>query len=84
MNRSTGRVLRLIGLAIEVSGLLVQARWTKTDQTGVPLPGHFSSRQVWIAVGIGFVLWLIGTLLIYWQPGKRERSGSGDLGELKL
>jgi len=75
----------LTGLAIEVAGLLARVLWTRTDQTGAPLPGQFSSRQVWIVVGVGFVIWTIGTILTYWpQPGQSRRSSIGDVGELKL
>ena len=84
MRRSTGQILRLSGLAIEVAGLLAQVLWTRTDPTGAPLPGQFSSRQVWITVGVGFVIWMIGTILTYWpKPGQRRRSSNDDVGELK-
>jgi hypothetical protein len=85
MRRSTGQIVRLIGLAIEVAGILAQALWTRTDQSGVPLPGQFSTRQVWTIVGVGFVIWVIGTIVTYWpQPGQRRRSSTEDVGELKL
>ena len=85
MRRSSGQILRLIGLAIEVAGILAQVLWTRTDQTGAPLPGQFSSRQVWIVVGVGFVIWMIGTILTYWsQPGPGRRPRTEDVGELTL
>jgi hypothetical protein len=85
MKRTTGQIVRLIGLAIEVAGLLAQVVWTRTDQAGAPLPGQFSTRQVWIVVGCGFVIWIIGTILTYWpQPGPGRRSSTGKLEELKL
>jgi hypothetical protein len=85
MRRSSGQILRLIGLAIEVAGILAQVLWTRTDQTGAPLPGQFSSRQVWIVVGVGFVIWMIGTILTYWsQRGPGRRPSTEDVGELTL
>ena len=85
MRRSTGQIVRLIGLAIEVAGILAQALRTRNDQTGAPLPGHFSSRQVWIVVGVGFVIWMIGTILTYWpQPASKRRSSTEEVRELKL
>ncbi len=85
MKRPTGQILRLIGLVTEVAGLLAQVTWTKTDQTGAPLPGQFSSRQVWITVGVGFVIWMIGTILTYWpHPGHDGRSSTEEIGELNL
>jgi hypothetical protein len=75
----------LSGLAIEVAGLLAQVLWTRTDPTGAPLPGQFSSRQVWITVGVGFVIWMIGTIQTYRpQPGRNGRSSTEEIGELKL
>jgi len=85
MRRSSGQIVRLIGLAIEVVGILAQMLWTQTDQTGAPLPGHFSSRQVWIVVGVGFVIWMIGSIVTCWpQSAPGRRSSTSDVGELKL
>lgn len=85
MSRRIGQIVRLIGLAIEVSGLLATVFRTSADQTGAPLPGHYSSRQVWIVVGVGFVIWMIGTILTYWpQNAPRRRSSNRDVGDLKL
>jgi hypothetical protein len=69
MNRRlTGQILRMLGLLIELLGIVALALWTRTDAAGAPLPGSFSARQVWIAVGVGFVIWLAGSLLLY-LPG---------------
>ena len=59
---------------------------TRTDQAGVPLPGSFPVRLVWAVMGVGFVLWMIGTVMIYWTRRTRtERKASiDDDGELKL
>ena len=77
--------MRLIGLAIEVGGILAQGLWTRTGQTGAPLPGHLSSRQVWIVVGVGFVIWVIGTILTYWpQNTTTSRSSTRNVGDLNL
>ncbi len=85
MSRSTGQIVRLVGLALEVVGLLAQVLRTKTDQAGVPLPGHFSSHQVWMVVGAGFVIWMIGTILIYASQTLRSKPAARDeIGELRL
>jgi hypothetical protein len=70
----------MVGLLIELLGILALGLWTRTDQTGAPLPGSFTSRQVWIAVGIGFVIWLVGSVLSYWPdpPGLVPRTGGPD------
>ena len=73
MRRVAGQIVRLIGLALEALGLLAQGFKTQTDDAGLPLPGNFSSHQVWTVVGVGFVMWLTGTLLIYWPPFPRSR-----------
>jgi len=84
MRRPIGQIVRMLGLAIEMAGILALALWTRTDQAGAPLPGSFSSSQVWIVVGVGFVIWMIGTMLTYWpQParkaGKSSRKDDRDL-----
>jgi hypothetical protein len=84
MRRPIGQIVRMLGLAVEMAGILALALWTRTDQAGVPLPGSFSSRQVWIVVGVGFVIWMIGAILTYWpQParkaGKSSRKDDRDL-----
>jgi hypothetical protein len=85
MSRSIGQILRLIGLAIEVGGISAQILWTKTDPAGTPLPGQFSARQVWIVVGVGFVVWMIGTILTYWpRPAVTSRPAGDNSGQLKL
>jgi hypothetical protein len=85
MRRTTGQIVRLIGLALEVAGILAQALRTRTDQTGAPLSGHFPVLYVWIVVGVGFVLWMIGTTLIYWPRNRtRRQSSARKLGDLNL
>ncbi len=76
--RFAGQIVRLIGLAVEVLGILAQALRSGTDSHGAPLPGHFSSRQIWTGVGAGFVMWLVGTILIYWPtlPAKPRPRGN--------
>ncbi len=87
MNRRlTGQILRMLGLLIEMLGILALALWTRTDAAGAPLPGSFSARQVWIAVGVGFVVWLTGSLLLYWpEPARPKRpTSTPDQDELQL
>jgi hypothetical protein len=79
MNRRlTGQILRMVGLLIEMLGILALAFWTRTDAAGAPLPGSFSARQVWIGVGAGFVIWLAGSLLLYWPEPARPRKPPGN------
>ena len=86
MNRFTGQIVRTLGLLIEMLGILALVFRTRTDQAGVPLPGSFSTRLVWTVVGVGFVIWLVGTVMTYWpRPTRAERPASmDDDGKLKL
>jgi len=86
MNQLTGQIVRMIGLLIESLGLLILVFRTGTEQAGVPLPGSFSPPLVWAVVGAGFVIWLVGTVMIYWARSGRAQSKAklGDDGELRL
>jgi hypothetical protein len=76
MHRSTGQILRFVGLLIEMLGILGLAFWTRTDPAGTPLPGSFPPRLAWIVVGLGFVIWLAGNTLIYWPRVEHKRKSS--------
>ena len=86
MTRTTGRILRMLGLLIEMAGIFVMLVWNRTDEAGAPLPGSLSSRQVWTIVITGFVIWLVGGILFYWpRPGPNKPQGSrADFHELNL
>lgn len=66
MNSFTGQIVRTLGLLIEMLGILALVFRTRTDQGGVPLPGSLPIGLVWAVVGVGFLTWLIGTVMIYW------------------
>jgi len=74
MRRTTGQILRMLGLLIEMAGILVMVVWNRTDGAGAPLPGSLSSRQIWVIVITGFVIWLIGHILFFWSKPGRSRS----------
>ncbi len=86
MTRTTGQILRMLGLLIEMAGILVMLVWNRTDGAGAPLPGSLSSRQVWTIVIAGFVIWLVGGILFYWpRPGRNKPQGNrADYHELNL
>jgi hypothetical protein len=85
MNRRfAGQILLFVGLAVEMLGILAAALSSRRgDGAAVPAAG-LSTQQIWIVVGAGFVLWLVGNLLTYW-PGhpsagrKPEGEGRNDL-----
>lgn len=83
-HRFAGQVLRLIGLAIEMLGILAGVLSSRQD-TNESTAGFVPTfRMICFVVGTGFVLWLAGTILTYWpgrvSPGQNAaRKGSGDL-----
>jgi hypothetical protein len=79
MTRFIGQILRILGLLIEMLGILVVALWARGDAGGGDPPGSFSLRLAWTAVAVGFVIWLIGTTLIYWpRPAPAVRKPKSD------
>ncbi len=88
MTRFQGQILRTAGIFIEMLGILAFFFRTKTDEVGMPLPGSFSLAQVWAIIGCGFLIWLFGSIVIFWprQPhGKGRSSEEHEDGEtLKL
>jgi hypothetical protein len=88
MTRLQGQILRMLGIFIEMLGIFVLIFRTRTDQGGVPLPGSFSQAQAWAVIGCGFLIWLFGSIVIYWPrrryKGSRTIEGLEDEGRLKL
>ncbi len=79
MTRNTGHIVRIIGLMTEMLGIwgvygsnrvLSQPLFTLTDGTVI--------TRSWAAVGVGFVLWLTGTILVYTTRPKRKRRPDSD------
>jgi uncharacterized membrane protein len=70
MNRRfAGQILRIVGLLIEMLGILAVALSSRKDDGGPASPAGLSTRQIWIVVGAGFAIWLVGSFLTYW-PGR--------------
>jgi hypothetical protein len=66
MRKTTGHIIRITGLLIEMLGIwgVYNATGAK-DQARLELPGGTSIPVAWLAIGLGFVLWLTGTILVY-------------------
>jgi hypothetical protein len=66
MRKTTGHVIRITGLLIEMLGIwgVFNASGDK-DRARLELPGGTVVPVAWLAVGLGFVLWLTGTFLVY-------------------
>jgi hypothetical protein len=75
MKKLVGQFMRLGGLLVEMLGV-----WAvmKGDEgifaTRLHLPGIQPLPLGWIGIALGFVLWLIGTVLVYWSRPSRKAS----------
>jgi len=82
--RFAGQVLRILGLAIEMLGILAAALSSRQEDAGPASGAGLTFRQICVVVGVGFVVWVVGTALTYW-PGsgtrarKPARLGKNDL-----
>ena len=73
MRKTTGHVIRISGLVIEMLGIWgVYRASVDADQPRIPLPGGTTISLAWIAVALGFALWLTGTILAYAGPARRK------------
>jgi hypothetical protein len=79
--RTTGQLLRMIGLLIEMVGAVAVVRERGGDQGfRVRIPGGSTYPAAWVAVAVGFVVWLVGrTLIAATRPPRRNEPPSGDL-----
>jgi hypothetical protein len=72
--RLTGQWLRLIGLLIEMIGVVGIVR----ERSGqvlpqVRIPGGPLVSAAWVAIALGFVIWLIATILLAaTRPPRRD------------
>ncbi len=63
--RMTGQLLRLIGLLIEMVGVVGVVRERGGhDVPRVQVPGGPLVSSAWLAVVLGFVIWLVATILL--------------------
>jgi hypothetical protein len=75
MTRTIGHLVRITGLVIELVGIwaLYAGRDDKAP-TLVWLPGGRAVPAAWLAVGLGFILWLSGRILLsISREGRRAR-----------
>jgi hypothetical protein len=62
----TGHIFRMVGLLIEMLG--VWGVYTASDgqpMTQISLPNGKAMPLAWLWVGLGFVVWLTGTAMVY-------------------
>jgi hypothetical protein len=73
MRTTTGQIIRISGLLIEMLGIWgVYNGAGNKDQPVLQLPGGTAVSPAWIAVGLGFVLWLTGTIFVYGGRPRRK------------
>jgi hypothetical protein len=63
--RRTGQLLRALGLLIEFAGVVGVVR-ERGGQATLPIrfPGGPVVSAAWVAVVLGFVIWLVGRILL--------------------
>jgi hypothetical protein len=67
MNKTTGHVIRMIGMLIEMLGVwgVYQAGNSKTPWQ-ISIPGASGPMPIaWLAVFFGLVIWLVGVFVVY-------------------
>jgi uncharacterized membrane protein len=77
MKKTLGHLIRILGLVIEMLGV-----WGVFNSTGakesarLQLPGGNEIPLAWLAVGIGFVLWFTGTIVVYFSRPTRKSTST--------
>jgi hypothetical protein len=75
MKKLVGQFMRLGGLIVEMLGVLAVMKGDEGRfATKLQLPGFEPVPLAWIGIGLGFVLWLVGTVLVYWSRPSRKAS----------
>jgi hypothetical protein len=75
MTKIIGQLIRLGGLLVEMLGVLAVMKGTEGKfARQVHLPGFEPVPVGWIGVAFGFVLWLVGTVLVYSSRPSRRAS----------
>jgi len=75
MKKLVGQFMRLGGLLVEMLGVLAVMKGDEGKfATKLHLPGFEPVPLAWIGIALGFVLWLVGTVLVYWSRPSRRAS----------
>jgi hypothetical protein len=74
MKALVGQLMRLGGLIVEMLGVYAVMKGVEGPFAAkVQLPGFEPVPIGWIGVGFGFVLWLVGTVLVYSSRPSRKK-----------
>jgi hypothetical protein len=75
MAKLVGQFMRIGGLLVEMLGVYAVMKGNEGNfATKVRLPGFEPILLGWLGVAVGFVLWLVGTALVYWSRPPRKAS----------
>ncbi len=74
MNKTTGHIIRMIGMLIEMLGVwgVYQASNSKTAWE-ISLPGTGRVPVAWFAVLVGLIVWLVGVFIVYSNKPLRNK-----------
>jgi hypothetical protein len=76
MKSVTGQILRMCGLLIELGGAWAVLTGKGNDEKfKISLPDGGAISVAWLAVGVGFVIWLAGRIMISMSRPPRRRIG---------
>jgi hypothetical protein len=65
MTTTTGHIIRIVGLVFEMVGVWGAYRsMGSRDPVGFVMPDKTVLPWTWVAVGIGFFLWLTGRIIV--------------------
>ena len=74
MRKVTGQSLRLGGMLIEMLGVMgVMTGQGDIESLRLRLPGGTVVSPAWIAVVLGFAIWLVGTILLTKSRSSRPK-----------
>jgi hypothetical protein len=75
MAKLVGQFMRIGGLLVEMLGVYAVMKGNEGNfAMKVRLPGFEPILLGWLGVAVGFVLWLVGTALVYWSRPPRKAS----------
>jgi hypothetical protein len=80
MNKTTGHIIRMIGMLIEMFGVwgVYQASNTKSPWL-ISIPGAGTMPVAWLAVFAGLIIWLAGVFIVYsYKPTRWRKEDSSD------
>ncbi len=73
MYKTIGHLIRMSGLLIEMVVLWAVMTGRIDNESGtLSLPDGRTVPAAWVAVGFGFMIWLVGTMIVYSARSRRR------------